>query len=460
MRVILSFVLLVGVCTFTVAGERFPYIASITDSETAARSGPGTEFYTTSVLRFGDKVEVYANDETGTWLAVRPPLGSFSLVSGKYVDVNVGNVGTVLADGLAARIGSDRTDLCETVQVKLKKGEKVLVLGRIETPDNEASPVWLKIASPSGEYRWIPRTAVLPPSTRRAAAQQIVQASHREENKEASPPKIAATVPQPPPITISHKNSTESNSVKRTPQIDHSETPAEILPLAKLLAASDPTQNRNGNSDAEIVLSDENQAFNQAFEELKQEARIALTRPTDDWVFETLLKRGNELYEIAPTDNDLEKVYHLVETLQRTRAVRQEIAMKRQFKTGGLLPPAAQAVGSLPRYSMNNGAPAPVPSQPAPALITTASHQTVQPQYDVVGKLGEFKPLPIGHPPYAVVNEKEEIICLVTPAPGLDLRTHIGRTIGINGMLGVYQKRNEPDKRHIMAQEAFEVPTK
>ena len=127
-----------------------PHTAVITAGSAMVRSGPGIEFYPTLHLRSGDKVEIFY--EQGDWLAIRPPIGSFSWVSAKFVDFSTGNIGTVLADGLASRVGSDYSDDCETVQIALKKGESVLILERRETPENFASPVWLKIAPPSGEF--------------------------------------------------------------------------------------------------------------------------------------------------------------------------------------------------------------------------------------------------------------------------------------------------------------------
>ena len=74
-----------------------------------------------------------------------------------------------------------------------------------------------------------------------------------------------------------------------------------------------------------------------------------------------------------------------------------------------------------------------------------------------MGKLGEFQPRPVGYPPYAVVDEKSEIICLITPAPGVDLDDYIGKKVGINGVFAIYQKSNEPDKRLIIAHSVVEV---
>jgi hypothetical protein len=77
--------------------------------------------------------------------------------------------------------------------------------------------------------------------------------------------------------------------------------------------------------------------------------------------------------------------------------------------------------------------------------------------YDIVGRLGEFDPLPKGYPPYAVVDEKNEIICLITPMAKLDLSPFIGQFVGINGVLGFYEKPGKPASRHITAENVQNV---
>jgi hypothetical protein len=72
--------------------------------------------------------------------------------------------------------------------------------------------------------------------------------------------------------------------------------------------------------------------------------------------------------------------------------------------------------------------------------------------YDIVGRLGEFDPLPKGHPPYAVVDEKERIICLISPSANMDLSTYVGQFVGINGILSYYEKPGKPRSRHLSAQ--------
>jgi uncharacterized protein YgiM (DUF1202 family) len=438
------FLFLLLTLTASVAAREFPYTAAVAESETIVRSGPGTDFYPTVKLVLGDKVEVFHED--GDWCAVRPPLGSFSWISAKYVDLVSGNVGSVNAEGLASRIGSDSSvhdgKLCDTVQVKLKKGERVFVLDKVETPENTASPLWYKINPPRGEFRWV-----------------------QKKNLFVETPRA------------------ENDRPREIQQVVYQNEEAPKIPLPRLPAAANTIPNTSAKAAVPLPSGELFTEFQKVFAELHTEAVECLTRPTEDWVFQELIARADELYTIAPTDDDLEKTYQLLESLKRTQRVRQEIAIKRHFKTsGGVSPSIPQNIAS------NSGAPAParlaaisdttalaaLAPQPArateiarvasnpyapradvPASVTKkpTENTPVRAMFNVRGKLGTFDPLPKGHPPYAVVNEKNEIICLVTPAEGLDIKPLLGKQVSINGEVGFYKKANKPDRRHITALE-------
>jgi len=395
-----------------------PYTALITADDTAVRSGPGLEFYSVLQLHTGDKVEVY--HEQNEWCAIRPPIGSFSWVSAQYIHISSGNIGIVLVDGLASRIGSEDSDACETVQVTLKKGETVFILERRETPDNSASPVWLKIAPPSGEFRWIHRSALKASSS----IQPIQQVRYDVMDLE---------IPELPQVTP-----IQSVQPKQT-------IPVPTISAPKIASAYMPSPLR--------TTAD---PFQQAFSELQQESHVVMTRPTSDEVFDILIQRAKELYQIAPTEYDLEKTYHLLESLQRTRTVRRELALRRPAAVGTTqsLPPLVS------KPALHSGTPAPQQQSIVPAYTLTAAQSSSVPLragvnvggYDIVGRLGEFvDPLPKGHPPYAVVDEKEQVICMISPAANLDLSLYIGQFVGINGVLGFYERQGKSRARHITA---------
>ena len=57
-------------------------------------------------------------------------------------------------------------------------------------------------------------------------------------------------------------------------------------------------------------------------------------------------------------------------------------------------------------------------------------------RFDGVGKLTEVLSPKIGAPRYALIDDKGEVRCYVTPAPGVNLRSYVGRRVGINGTRG------------------------
>ncbi|MDR1924035.1 MAG: SH3 domain-containing protein [Planctomycetaceae bacterium] len=519
-----------------------PRVASIIVSETEVRGGPDWSFYPTSILQHGDKVEIYISQ--GDWYAIRPPEGSFSWVSAKYVSIGAGNVGVVLAAGLASRIGSDMIDQCDTVQVKLKRGEQIFILGKKATPENVTSPIWLKISPPNGEYRWIPRSAVEPEfqdgsgqkiklqtnvRTAEYSAQPsnvqnyrlVTHTEHSETQKKnnnsdsgeslpllSSPDGIYDDIVVMPPLNVntnsilpaSHSaapNNSQPNSAtknKHNEKSTNAATPELKFDSQKLAANTVRTAYVQDRSNKTNLADGSDLNFQRVFEELQAETVSVLTVPTEDWVFETLINEASRLYDSAKTDVEMEKAYHLIESLKRGRSVRQDITARRQANVAGNY---SNAYGQpiITNYdagrSINstNYNPVKLPTtststtpNPNPQPIIAAAGTTQNPkknvtisdtisnqpvaknvgvtavnssgnltnQFDVSGRLGMFDPLPAKHPPFAVVDKNGRITCLITPEAGFDLVPYIGQSVGINGIRGIYRKSGQPDSQHII----------
>lgn len=161
-------------CSLTAHAETAPYESTVTVPEVEARSGPSSDpkFYPTSRLRQGDKVQVLKEEEGG-WLAIKPPIGSFSWVNTRFIEVSSQHTSAqVLGDDVVVRVGSELVNTEPTVEakVKLKRGTQVVVLDskRVYTSDGG----WLPIAPTPEEVRYIPASAVKP-----SAQVQTVQSS-------------------------------------------------------------------------------------------------------------------------------------------------------------------------------------------------------------------------------------------------------------------------------------------
>lgn len=131
------------------AGLAFPYIAQVTADDVYVRCGPGTNYYPCGKVNATDKVTVVAT-KFG-WSHIVPPPGSFSWISKQYVavDQNSPGIGTVSGDSVSVYAGSEYREPihCETVQLRLNKGDKVELTG-VEEAD------YYKIVPPAGAYLW------------------------------------------------------------------------------------------------------------------------------------------------------------------------------------------------------------------------------------------------------------------------------------------------------------------
>ncbi len=485
-----------------IASELRPSIVRITVNEATVRSAPDRDAYATSQLKQGDKVEIYL--EVDGWCAIRPPGGSFSWVSAQYVNSGENSVGTVVVDGLASRIGSEMGEFGGTVQVKLRKGEKVLILDRVETPENPLSPSWFKIAPPSGEYRWVHRDSFKPqPEKPQIDRAQLAQTPRRLPKESSSIRQVVyeneSAPAKPRPAAAARTESRNPEDIDRSlDEVRRAVTPPTAVsgdlrdfpPAVSRIRAAAPVGPVPGHASTD--------SFQKTYEELKTATLSILTRQADDEEFEILIERGKQLYGETTTDRDLEKVFHLVETLQRTRLVRQEIAMRRGFRTNPLLtPPQANPATANPyaanahamanrTHPWNSGAPIPrtnesvvparntgavrvaehteaVPnhgvSQYKPLALHEAEDAPLIPEetvtFDMMGRLGAFDDIPEGYPPFALVDDNEEIICLLTPGKGLDLEPFVGEIVGVKGRREFYRVAGEADKRHVTVLEAF-----
>ncbi|MBI3411523.1 MAG: hypothetical protein HY040_24610 [Planctomycetes bacterium] len=148
------------------AAQSFPAEMTITATEIEVRCGPTKEYYATSKLRYGERVLVLreSKDQPG-WLAIRPPHGSFSWINAHFVkqaagDAHTGYVETEGSVAVPVRPGSSLTNRAPDVEsVKVQPGTLVTILDRPVTSDGV---IWLPIAPPPTEVRFIPADAVRP----------------------------------------------------------------------------------------------------------------------------------------------------------------------------------------------------------------------------------------------------------------------------------------------------------
>lgn len=138
------------------ADEELPFDAHVVPAEAEVYSNAEEPRYVTLTIPRGTKVEVY--ERRDEWLGIRPPEGSYGWVPSASMTMSQEpGVAAAAADGVACWIGSSAERVREHQSaVQLKKGERVEVLGKKEVENAEGQrELWLKIAPPAGEFRWI-----------------------------------------------------------------------------------------------------------------------------------------------------------------------------------------------------------------------------------------------------------------------------------------------------------------
>ncbi|MDR1382830.1 MAG: hypothetical protein LBJ67_03140 [Planctomycetaceae bacterium] len=275
---------LITLTTFSLSAQEEPLTAVVINDYSCLWSGPGNHYYPTTRLHTGERLEVYFMVKED-WCAVRPTKGCFTWVDARNVELGEKQIGTVLLNGVQSRVGSDLNNQCGAVQVTLKRGEKVFVLERVETPGDTETPVWYKIAPPAGEFRFIPCNDL--------------QWDHVVPNK------------------------TFSNTQNNTPQNSEADTTHRPQPLRE----RQPIQLVNDLQPriSQEKLSEELNAgdFHVALEQLKLDfAEYFLEQEVTADSLQSLSHIARMLYQSAPTQADKDEIYRLLAGLERVTRVR------------------------------------------------------------------------------------------------------------------------------------------
>lgn len=156
-RTFLALLVLLTLPQVAVWGQDPPIIALAGEHGASVRGGPDEVHYETSQLAPGAEIEIYRLDPGG-WCAIRPPEDSFSLVRAAAIESldEEQGIATIGTDDEQCWIGTMMGAVDEPMwQLKLKRGEKVRLLGSITSSDDPSQVEWYQIAPPSGEFRWV-----------------------------------------------------------------------------------------------------------------------------------------------------------------------------------------------------------------------------------------------------------------------------------------------------------------
>ena len=170
------------------AADESPYEAVVLDHGAEVRAGPGQRFYVTQELEPGTRVEVYRR-EAGDWLAIRPPEGSFSWIPQADLEMTEEpGIAEISSEEAKSWLGSRAERIKEhKSHVTLARGERVEVLGKKQVEDADGkTQLWMKIAPPAGEFRWVQSRQVRRAKKSELAAKDAAQPVARKCKKTPS----------------------------------------------------------------------------------------------------------------------------------------------------------------------------------------------------------------------------------------------------------------------------------
>lgn len=447
----------------------YPYVAYIAAETAKIHAGPGNAHYATDELARGTTVEVLR--EISGWLAIRPPVGSFSWVPAREAELtDEPDVAVILADDTPAWIGTrvDR-DADHMWQVQLNQGDHVKVLDvKRRAAAGRGAESWYRIEPPEGELRFVRAEHVSRDEPAEPDADPAADDAGEDASDEPAPaelPRLAAKVAKPlkeasEPTAASAagedaseaspmpdaENDTDEKSVLKAQFVPRNGSQPRVaqpsMPSASQRATekSSPFKEvggafgrdttprvasleRSPPVDPHLSLSASSR-FEDKLTDLELQLSLMASRDPREWQLEPLRLQAEQLVIAGKT------------TLERGRArlVLDKIAQFDELYVKAVelrdLPQTA-GVAALPESMVVSPATTPkVLSAPVKASALTVPDGVA---YDGVGWLKPVYSAKRVAPPYALVDVDGKVLQYVTPAPGLNLNRYVKKPVGIFG---------------------------
>ena len=96
--------------------------------------------------------------------------------------------------------------------------------------------------------------------------------------------------------------------------------------------------------------------------------------------------------------------------------------------------------GSASQATLAGGSPHKTANHQVTGRLENGVGQVSADAFDAIGKLGRVKNASDEMPKYALADENGKPICLLSPAVGIELNSHIDQTVGITGVKGSYSR--------------------
>lgn len=254
----------------------------------------------------------------------------------------------------------------------------------IETPRD--GEIWFKIAPPSGEFRWV--------------SGKYLDADYPRDG-------------------LRHRRDGGSDSADAPAGRGRGEK--EFPPPGRDRLQARPAETRS-------ITPEE---FKSELESIELELSVMVIESPSVWTFDELNMRANILLDQAQTAVERGRARLLANRIARFEDIkrRQEEVLAMRARTDR---EERLLAGVRPRDGSDRDGPAPAADE----------------RFDGVGRLTRVDSPKLGAPRYALMGETNEVICYVTPVPGVNLHDYLGQRVGVNGTRGYI-----PEQRaaHVMA---------
>jgi hypothetical protein len=369
------------------ASDQVPFTVYTNSSDVYIRSGPGKNYYPTDKLAQGEPLEVYRQDPGG-WYAIRPPQGSFSWVPADAIKPLGDHLAVVEKDHTTCYVGTRFSNARDVHQVRLDKGEQVEILDIKQVGDGPEAQSWCEIAPPSGEFRWV----------------------------------FNKYVDRQQPTGLSHSAADNDRTAPRTDWSAKGETAAgsdRVSVNRTVPASSSAWQPRGGGPISEnksvAVSADPFQAELNAID--LQVSQMVGDDPST-WEFTAVRRRAETLLSTADTALERGRVRLVLNRIARFEDV--------QHREELLGMPGSATASALASHR--------------PSILPPDDPD----RFDSMGKLTPVISQRPNAPRYALIDQTNQVISFVTPAPGVNLQPFVGKEVGISGERGYMPELQKP----------------
>jgi hypothetical protein len=298
---------------------------------------------------------------------------------------------------------------------------------------------WYKVAPPSGEFRWVSGKFVdteFPHDGVRQTTAENNPLIHPTAMVRPDAAESPAAPAWPPGLTARRSAAALAEETADSPLRASVQTraaqggqgPAAQDAATGPAAERDYASRQFGRSQATREISPEE--YQAQLDQLDSQLSVMLVEELSVWKFDELGLRARDLVNQAETAVERGRARQVVAQIEQSEDVKLRYDTIHNLKT--------QTERENRQLAQT-------------ASARAASRPAVSPEqgFDGAGRLARVVSTKFGAPQYALVDNQNNVICYVTPAPGVNMQYYIGRRVGITGERGYDTNART---QHLMAQ--------